>query len=109
VKSRLHRARVAVRDRVAPLLGITDATSPVETPACPDVLQLFSKRLEGEISGSVCQELEDHLSQCPRCSARCDSLRASLNLCKQAGDETVPNRVEYSVRTALRKFLDTAS
>ncbi|MEI6226219.1 MAG: sigma-70 family RNA polymerase sigma factor, partial [Deltaproteobacteria bacterium] len=107
VKSRLHRARVAVRDRVAPLLGIVDSTSPVETPACPDVLQLFSQRLEGEISGSVCQELESHLLQCPRCSARCDSLRASLSLCKQAGDETVPPRVETSVRTALRKFLQS--
>jgi RNA polymerase sigma-70 factor (ECF subfamily) len=109
VKSRLHRARVAVRDRVAPILGIVDATSAAESPSCPDVLQLFSQRLEGEISGSVCQELEDHLSQCPRCSARCDSLRTSLNLCKQAGDEVVPTRVEYSVRTALRRFLDTAS
>jgi RNA polymerase sigma-70 factor, ECF subfamily len=108
VKSRLHRARVAVRDRVAPLLGHADATPPAEASACPDVLGLFSRRLEGEISGSVCQELEDHLHQCPRCSARCDSLRATLNLCKQAGDETVPPRVEYSVRTALRKFLDTA-
>jgi RNA polymerase sigma-70 factor (ECF subfamily) len=109
VKSRLHRARVAVRDRVAPLLGIADATSPAEAPAFPDVLGLFSQRLEGEIRGSVCKELEDHMRQCPRCSARCDSLRASLNLCKQAGDETVPPPVEYSVRTALRKFLDTAS
>jgi RNA polymerase sigma-70 factor (ECF subfamily) len=109
VKSRLHRARVAVRDRIAPLLGIADATSPQEAPACPDVLGLFSQRLEGEISGSVCQELEDHLRQCPRCSARCDSLRASLNLCRQAGDETVPRRVEFSVRTALRKFLEAAT
>jgi RNA polymerase sigma-70 factor (ECF subfamily) len=108
VKGRLHRARVAVRDRVAPILGLVDAMSPAEPPSCPDVLQLFSQRLEGEISGSVCQELEDHLSQCPRCSARCDSLRASLLLCEQAGDQLVPPRVETSVRTALRKFLETA-
>ena len=107
VKSRLHRARVAVRDRVGPLLGITEAAAPADAPACPDVLQLFSQRLEGEISGSVCQELESHLRRCPRCSSRCDSLRASLNLCRQAGDETVPPRVESSVRTALRRFLQS--
>jgi RNA polymerase sigma-70 factor (ECF subfamily) len=106
VKSRLHRARVTVRDRVAPLLGITEPSTPAPVEACPDVLRLFSQRLEGEISGNVCQELESHLLACPRCSARCDSLRASLNLCRQAGDETVPPRVELSVRTALRKFLD---
>ncbi len=106
VKSRLHRARVAVRDQVAPLLGIDEAATPAAGPSCPDVLGLFSQRLEGEISGSVCEELEEHLLRCPRCSARCDSLRASLQLCRQAGDETVPPRVEHSVRTALRKFLE---
>jgi RNA polymerase sigma-70 factor (ECF subfamily) len=108
VKSRLHRARVAVRDRVAPLLGISAEAPALAAHACPDVLQLFSQRLEGEISGPVCQELETHLRQCPRCTSRCDSLRASLNLCRQAGDETVPPRVEHSVRTALRRFLETA-
>jgi RNA polymerase sigma-70 factor (ECF subfamily) len=106
VKSRLHRARVAVRDRVAPLLGIEEAAAPAAGPACPDVLGLFSRKLEGEISGSVCEELERHLLGCPRCTARCDSLRASLKLCRQAGDEVVPPRVEHSVRTALRKFLE---
>jgi RNA polymerase sigma-70 factor (ECF subfamily) len=107
VKSRLHRARLAVRERVAPLLGITEGPAASLPPeACPDVLKLFSQRLEGEISGSVCQELESHLLSCPRCSSRCDSLRASLNLCRQAGDETVPPRIEHSVRTALQKFLD---
>jgi RNA polymerase sigma-70 factor (ECF subfamily) len=107
VKSRLHRARVAVRARVAPFLGIprAEGQSP-PTSGCPDVLDFFSRKLEGEISGSVCEELEAHLRRCPRCSARCDSLRASLALCKRAGEEAVPPRIELSVRTALRKFLE---
>lgn len=109
VKSRLHRARVAVRDRVAPLLGIGEAAPARAAEACPDVLRLFSQRLEGEINGSVCQELEAHLQGCPRCTARCDSLRASLSLCRQAGDEAVPPRVEHSVRTALQKFLEASA
>jgi len=107
VKSRLHRARLAVRERVAPLLGIPGAAAAPATSACPDVLGLFSRRLEGEISGTICEELEEHLRRCPGCNARCDSLRASLSLCRQAGDETVPPRVEQSVRVALRKLLDT--
>ncbi len=108
VKSRLHRARVAVREQMAPILGIAEPSSP--SPAattCPDVLDLFSKRLEGEISSDVCGELEDHLRKCSRCSARCDTLRASLNLCRQAGDEVVPVRVERSVRGALKRFLES--
>jgi RNA polymerase sigma-70 factor (ECF subfamily) len=106
VKSRLHRARVAVRERIVPFLGIDEPGAPAAAAACPDVLALFSRKLEGETSGSVCEEMEEHMRGCARCSARCDSLRASLTLCRRAGDDKVPPRVEHSVRAALRKFLE---
>jgi RNA polymerase sigma-70 factor (ECF subfamily) len=105
VKSRLHRARVVVRDRLGPLLGVPGPTVAGPGPVCPDVAELFSRHLEGEISGDVCARLEEHLAGCDRCRARCDSLRATLSLCSQSGDE-VPLRVERSVRAALRRFLD---
>ncbi|MFL5300781.1 MAG: sigma-70 family RNA polymerase sigma factor [Anaeromyxobacteraceae bacterium] len=105
VKSRLHRARISVRERLAPLLGIHQAAQPAtQEKDCPDVVELFSRHLEGEISGSVCTTLEQHLLGCDRCRARCDSLRATLSLCSHSGDE-VPPRVEQSVRDALRRFL----
>jgi len=107
VKSRLHRARIAVRERVAPALGVVDLPSPaVAEAACPDVVELFSKHVEGDISGTICSALEAHLQGCERCRARCDSLRATLTLCAAAGDE-VPLRVERSVRAALRRWLAT--
>jgi len=107
VKSRLHRARVAVRQMIAPALGTREpaAVAPADK-ACPDVVELFSKRLEGQISGDVCAELEEHLGACDRCRARCESLRATLSLCSQSGEE-LPPRVERSVRDALRRFLAT--
>jgi RNA polymerase sigma-70 factor (ECF subfamily) len=106
VKSRLHRARVNVRAHIAPVLGIPEPTTPApEESGCPDIVDLFSKHLEGDISGSVCRSLEEHLRGCDRCRARCDSLRATLSLCSQSGDE-VPPRVERSVRVALQRFLD---
>jgi RNA polymerase sigma-70 factor (ECF subfamily) len=105
VKSRLHRARVAVRERVAPLLGIEPEAAPGRAPACPDIVELFSRKMEGEISGDVCAELERHVQACDACRARCDSLRATLSLCSRAGAEPVPARVERSVREALRRFL----
>jgi len=108
VKSRLHRARMVVREQMAPILGITEPQAPSPEAPCPDVVALFSKRLEGEISADVCQELEEHLRRCRRCTARCDTLRASLNLCRQAGDDVVPVRVERSVRHALKRFLESA-
>jgi RNA polymerase sigma-70 factor (ECF subfamily) len=105
VKSRLHRARVAVRERVAPMLGHpVGGTAP--GPGCRDVVELFSRRLEGEIDGSACAELEGHLKGCSTCRGQCDTLRATLTLCKRSGDAPVPPAVERSVRQALDRFLD---
>jgi RNA polymerase sigma-70 factor (ECF subfamily) len=103
VKSRLHRARIAVRAQMAPLLG-----TPTEAPAaaCPDVLTLFSPHLEDEISAEVCAEMERHLVTCERCRNTCDSLKRTLALCRTNGPAVqVPRAVQASVRVALRDFL----
>jgi RNA polymerase sigma-70 factor (ECF subfamily) len=109
VKSRLHRARTAVRERIAPLLtpAAPGAVAVAPGPGCQDVVDLFSRRLEGEIDGNACAELEKHLSECAACRGRCESLRTTLVLCKQAGAAQVPAHVERSVRDALRRFLDS--
>jgi RNA polymerase sigma-70 factor (ECF subfamily) len=105
VKSRLHRARLAVRETVAPLLGIAPSAAPV--PGCPDVLTLFSQHVEGEISADLCAEMEGHLDRCTRCRGACDSLRRTLALCRTAVPTVeVPASVQRSVKTALRSFLD---
>ncbi|AKU98285.1 RNA polymerase sigma-54 factor RpoN [Labilithrix luteola] len=104
VKSRLHRARLALRARVAPSLGISpQATSP--TPACPDVLELFSHHLEGEISADVCARMERHVEACERCRTACDSLKRTLSLCRSSATTNVPRHVQESVRRALDEVL----
>jgi RNA polymerase sigma-70 factor (ECF subfamily) len=108
VKSRLHRARVAVRERVAPHLALPAAEAR-PGPDCRDVVALFSRRLEGEVDASACAELEAHLAGCPACQGRCDSLRSTLTLCRRAGAEPVPAHVAVSVRSALKRFLDGAA
>jgi RNA polymerase sigma-70 factor (ECF subfamily) len=109
VKSRLHRARLAVREAVAPLLGVpADEGAPAtaaSTAACPDVIELFSRHLEGEISASLCADMEKHLESCAACRSRCDSLRRTLALCKAAPLPEVPQAVQADVRRALRRFV----
>lgn len=108
VKSRLHRARLAVRESVAPLLDLPpEGLAP--TGACPDVLTLLSKHLENEIGPDVCAEMERHLEGCPRCRASCASLKQTLSLCQTAGSEAnVPPGVKSAVQTALKDFLHSA-
>lgn len=109
VKSRLHRARLSVREQVAPLLGIGRDPSP-SAGTCPDVMMAFSQHLEGEISADLCADLERHLEGCARCRGACESLKRTLALCRTTGPTAdVPAPVRAKVKTALRAFLVDAS
>jgi RNA polymerase sigma-70 factor (ECF subfamily) len=105
VKSRLHRARLSVRGHVAPLLGIAPAPEAGPPGTCPDVLDLFSRRLEGEISPSVCAEMERHLETCGRCRGACESLKRTLALCRMSVAAPVPPAIQASIRRAVRDLL----
>jgi len=103
VKSRLHRARLALRERVGPGLGLSDEPGP---SACPDVPLMFSRHLEDEISARQCADMERHLEGCPRCRGTCDALKRTLAVCRTAGAKTpVPAEIQRSVRTALQALL----
>jgi RNA polymerase sigma-70 factor (ECF subfamily) len=102
VKTRLHRARAAVRARLAILLG----EAPPRGPAgCPDVVTLFSKHLEGEIGAEDCAAMELHLQSCDGCREACESLRRTLALCREAPHPRVPGDLQGAVRRKLRHFL----
>jgi RNA polymerase sigma-70 factor (ECF subfamily) len=103
VKSRLHRARLAVRRHVAPALGVPAAAPPATH--CPDVLMLLSRHLEGEIGPDVCARMEAHLEACPECRTACASLRRTLALCREVPAPAVPAAVAASVRQAIRTLL----
>jgi RNA polymerase sigma-70 factor (ECF subfamily) len=105
VKSRLHRARVAVREAVAPVLG-APAASPRAGESCPDIVRMFSQHLEGEISSTLCADMERHLAGCPSCAARCESLQRTLALCKATPLPVVPVKVQNDVRVALKRFVE---
>lgn len=102
VKSRLHRARVAVRAAVAPLVA-PETIKPA--PGCPDVAALLSRHLEGDITADVCAQMESHLEGCDKCRATCDSLRGVLARCRRAGEGAVPPRVQHKVRVALQELV----
>lgn len=105
VKSRLHRARVAVRRELAPILG----SPAVETPrrsTCPDVLALFSQHLDGELDPRVCAAMEAHLADCSPCRGACESLKRTLAVCRQLPTPEVPASLVASVRAAIQTFLN---
>jgi RNA polymerase sigma-70 factor (ECF subfamily) len=105
VKSRLHRARVAIRAVIAPMLG----AERLRASACPDVVTLFSQHLEGDIGAETCAEMERHLAECPACGNACASLKRTLALCGSTPEAEVPETVREDVRRGLRAFLEGAA
>ncbi len=101
VKSRLHRARAAVRDAVAPVLGLE---APAPGDACPDITDLFSRNLEGEISPEVCREMEKHLELCPRCRTACEGLKETLAVCGTLPVPEVPEEIKKSIQDEIRRL-----
>lgn len=100
VKSRLHRARLALRDSLKPVIGETAGS---KSAGCPDVLTTYSKYLEGEIDADLCRQMEQHLVGCQHCTAACDSLKRTLAICSTSPVKVVPLPVRAAVSEALRQ------
>lgn len=103
VKSRLHRARAALRENLLAVVGGEPARP--TPPACPDVLTMLSRKLEDEISPEICAEMEEHVDDCPHCKSLCDSLKRTLAVCKSLPTPTVPADVAESLRKAVAAAL----
>jgi RNA polymerase sigma-70 factor (ECF subfamily) len=101
VKSRLHRARISVREKLGSVAGAVFARA----EGCPDVLGISSQRLEGEADARLCEEMDRHIARCPRCAATSEGLTRSLALCRAVREAPVPAGVQGSVRRAVRELL----
>jgi RNA polymerase sigma-70 factor (ECF subfamily) len=102
VKSRLHRARLSLRELLAPHLA---ADAPARNPKCPDVARMFSRFLEGELDAPTCSRLEAHVAECAGCGAACSALREALGACAAWKHSPAPPQVLSAVRAALREVV----
>lgn len=97
VKSRLHRARRELRDLVL--------SAPHEPQSgCPDIRQMYSMHLEGDLSADLCSSMEAHVQGCARCAQECEGLKETLEACSAAPDR-VPTAVQQRVKRALGRLL----
>lgn len=76
---------------------------------CGRVFALLSEYLDAELAPATCEELEDHLRGCPECIQFVQSLKRSMQLCRQFGKCTpsppVAPEAMASLRHAYEKML----
>ena len=102
VKSRLHRARLVLREKLAPHMP---APIPPSGPGCAATARLFSEFLEGDLDARACARLQEHVAGCASCTATCQSLHAAVGECAACRNTPVPPEVREAVRTAVRESL----
>lgn len=94
LKSRLHRARMALREKLA---GIV-ATGP---EPCAELAQELTAYAASEIDRATCVKIEQHLAACPRCTGACDALKRTVSMCRSLPGDAVPAQVRAAVRDAI--------
>lgn len=104
VKSRLHRAREALRRELRPLFEGATPVAAAAAAACPDVSAMWSRKLEGDLSQGDCAAMEAHLTTCPACASACDTLRRALLACQHVSTRAVPPEVQARVKAAMRAW-----
>lgn len=100
LKSRLHRARGALRSELAAVLEPPPAALGAGSP-CPDVATMLSRKLEGELRPQDCADMERHVATCSSCAAACDGLKAALATCRRAAEGDVSPEIKARIRAAL--------
>lgn len=102
LKSRLHRAREALRDAFLPLVEPPRARA----TSCPDVVELWSKKLEGDLSHEDCSAMEKHIETCSDCAVACSALKRALLVCQHANTDEVPVEIQARVKAAVRAWAE---
>ena len=103
VKSRLHRARLAMRVQLAPVL---EPSRSAAGASCERVLSVLSRHIEGDLDARACASMEAHVATCPSCRSACDGLRRTLAVCSGYVGAAVPSEVQHSVREALHHVIE---
>ncbi len=100
LKSRLHRARLELKQRMSAVLDDDHETG----MGCPELQHELAAYASSEIDQAACVQIEAHLQKCPRCAAACDSLKRTVSLCRAIPGGAIPASVRAAVRRALQRM-----
>lgn len=69
--------------------------------SCQEVFALLSDYLDLELPPEACREIEKHLAGCPPCIEFAESLRKTVQLCRQYHPAELPGPLEQEAREQL--------
>ena len=73
------------------------------TEKCQAIFSLLSEYLNFELPPEACREIETHLAGCSPCEEFAESLRQTVELCRQYRPDDLPEPLGQSAREQLHQ------
>jgi RNA polymerase sigma-70 factor (ECF subfamily) len=105
VKVRLHRARLALRERLGAEFGTGAAQA--RTMTCEQVAQYLSDYIDKEIDAPLKKQAEEHIATCNHCHVLLDTTQKTLSLYHTSQPRVIPiterERLYRAIQAAFQK------
>lgn len=73
---------------------------------CSRIFALLSQYLDRELGPASCEEMEEHLRGCPECIQFVESLKRSVRLCHQFGQDPSRPPLDQEAMQDLREAFE---
>lgn len=74
-------------------------------PKCREMVEKMQEFLDGECDETTCKAVEKHLKECHHCEDCLESIRRTVEFMRRSREETMPEEVRQSLRSALKDCL----
>jgi RNA polymerase sigma-70 factor (ECF subfamily) len=71
---------------------------------CLEMFEKLSEYLDNELDEATCKEIENHIKVCVACFVCLQTLKRTVDLCKQAGDRPVPEGFSKKLRKVIHSL-----
>lgn len=69
---------------------------------CEEYISGLADYIDGAIDPELCEEIERHVGQCDNCRIMVDTLRQTVQLCRDGKPEPLPKALEDRLTSLLR-------
>jgi anti-sigma factor RsiW len=76
---------------------------PPEPGKCVNVVRLLVDYLERQLPADVHQDLERHLSRCPRCVAQLKTYQSTVSLLRSIKEDDLPPELRWTLKAFLER------
>lgn len=74
---------------------------------CLEMFEKLSEYLDNELDEATCKDIENHIKECVPCFVCLQTLKRTIDLCKQAGDRPVPKDLSRKLKKAIHNLPKT--